>query len=118
MGIKLWNAARIVQIDCDVEVVATAPEEYSESVGGAPVPASPIPIGCIAHYCQTNYRDSNALFSRSVIQRSFIGCDNVAPLRTGSAAGDGGGARMATPSLPAPGCSTGPASFHSIAFAR
>ncbi|MCB1990410.1 MAG: hypothetical protein H6852_18475 [Geminicoccaceae bacterium] len=91
VGIKLWNAARIVQIDCDVEVVATAFEEYSESVGGASgACVANTYIGCIAHYCQTNYRDSNALFSRSVIQRSFIGCDNVAPLRTGSAAGDGG----------------------------
>ncbi len=91
VGVKLWNAARIAQIDCDVEVVATAFEEYSESVGGATgACVANTYIGCIAHYCTTNYRDSNTLFPRSVIQRNFIGCDNVAPLRTGAATGDGG----------------------------
>ncbi len=91
VGIKLWNAARIAQIDCDVEVVATAFEEYSENAGGASgACVANTYIGCIAHWCSTNYRDSNALFPRSVIQRNFIGCDNVAPLRTGGYAGDGG----------------------------
>ena len=91
VGIKLWNVARIVQVDCDIEVVAIAFEEYSESAGGATgACVANTYIGCIAHWCSTNYRDSNALFPRSVIQRSFIGCDNVAPLRTGGYAGDGG----------------------------
>ncbi|MEZ5865714.1 MAG: hypothetical protein R3D25_17215 [Geminicoccaceae bacterium] len=91
VGIKLWNAARIAQIDCDVEVVATAFEEYSEKAGGATgACVANTYVGCIAHWCTTNYRDSNVLFPRSVIQRTFIGCDNVAPLRTGAATGDGG----------------------------
>lgn len=91
VGIKLWNAARITQVDCDVEVVATAFEEYSENAGGTTgACVANTYIGCIAHWCTTNYRDSNALFPRSVIQRNFIGCDNVAPLRTGGYAGDGG----------------------------
>lgn len=83
-GIKLWNAARICLIDCDVEVLATAFEEYSESLGGqAGACVANTFIGCIAHWSDVHYRDSNATFGRSVIQRNFVGCDNVAPLPTG-----------------------------------
>lgn len=90
-GIKLWNGSRIVLIDCDVEVVATAFEEYSESTGGtAGACVANTYIGCIAHWCGTNYKDSNTAFARSALQRSFIGCDNVAPLPTGNFPGDGG----------------------------
>jgi len=90
-GIKLWNAARICLIDCDVEVLDVAFEEYSEALGGqAGACVANTFISCIAHFCNTNYRDSNALFSRSVIQRNFFGCDNVAPLPTGVVPGDGG----------------------------
>ena len=81
VGIKLKNAARINLIDCDVEVVETGFEEYSESVGGAAgACVANNFIGCITHWCPTTYKDSNALFSRSVIQRTFLGCDNMAPL--------------------------------------
>jgi hypothetical protein len=83
VGIKLKNAARINLIDCDVEVVETGFEEYSESVGGgAGACVANNFIGCITHWCPTPYRDSNALFARSVIQRNFLGCDNMAPLNT------------------------------------
>lgn len=83
-GIKLWNASRICLIDCDVEVLDVAFEEYSQSEGGNSGACSANTfIGCIAHYSSTNYKDSNAEFTRSVIQRNFFGCDNVAPLPTG-----------------------------------
>jgi len=83
VGIKLKNAARINLIDCDVEVVETGFEEYSESTGGAAgACVANNFIGCITHWCPTAYRDSNSLFARSVIQRTFLGCDNVAPLST------------------------------------
>lgn len=83
VGIKLWNAARIAMLDCDVEVVETGFEEYSESVGGTSgACVANTFISCITHWCPTPYRDSNAQFSRSVIQRNFIGCDNLAPLST------------------------------------
>ncbi|MCB1883991.1 MAG: hypothetical protein KDG89_08355 [Geminicoccaceae bacterium] len=90
-GIKLWNASRVCLVDCDVEVLDTAFEEYSERIGGTSgACAANTFIGCIAHYSTRNYKDSNDLFSRSVIQRNFIGCDNVAPLPTGNFGGDGG----------------------------
>lgn len=83
VGIKLKNAARINLIDCDVEVVETGFEEFSESTGGAAgACVGNNFIGCIAHWCPTAYRDSNSAFSGSVIQRTFLGCDNVAPLST------------------------------------
>jgi hypothetical protein len=83
VGIKLVNAARINLIDCDVEVVETGFEEYSQSVGGAAgACVANTFIGCITHWCPTPYKDSNALFARSVIQRNFLGCDNMAPLNT------------------------------------
>ena len=83
VGIKLKNAARINLIDCDVEVVETGFEEYSESVGGAAgACVANNFIGCITHWCPTTYTDSNTAFARSVIQRTFLGCDNVAPLNT------------------------------------
>lgn len=83
VGIRLVNAARIILIDCDVEVVATGFEEYSESLGGAAgACVANTFMGCITHWCPTPYKDSNALFARSVIQRNFLGCDNMAPLNT------------------------------------
>ncbi len=83
VGIKLKNAARINLVDCDVEVVETGFEEYSESAGGAAgACVANTFIGCITHWCPTPYKDSNALFARSAIQRNFIGCDNMAPLNT------------------------------------
>lgn len=83
VGIKLKNAARINLIDCDVEVVETGFEEYSESTGGtAGACVANTFIGCITHWCPTTYKDSNGLFARSVIQRNFLGCDNMAPLNT------------------------------------
>jgi hypothetical protein len=83
VGIKLTNAARINLIDCDVEVSETGFEEYSQSVGGtAGACVGNNFIGCITHYCPTPYKDSNTAFDRSVIQRTFLGCDNMAPLDT------------------------------------
>ncbi len=83
VGIRLVNAARINLIDCDVEVVETGFEEYSESSGGvAGACVANTFVGCITHWCPTPYKDSNAAFARSVIQRNFIGCDNMAPLNT------------------------------------
>ena len=60
-GIKLWNAARIVCLLCDVEVVDVAFEEYSQSLGGAAGACSNNSyIGCFVHYPGTAaYRDSN-----------------------------------------------------------
>jgi hypothetical protein len=90
VGIKLVNAARINLIDCDVEVVETGFEEYSASVGGAAgACVGNNFIGCITHWCPTTYKDSNELFARSVIQRTFLGCDNMAPLSTRIEAEDG-----------------------------
>ncbi len=83
VGIKLVNAARINLIDCDVEVVETGFEEYSQSVGAAAgACVGNNFVGCITHWCPTAYRDSNAQYSRSVVQRTFLGCDNMAPLNT------------------------------------
>lgn len=91
-GIKLWNAARVVCLLCDVEVVDVAFEEYSESLGGtAGACSNNSYIGCFVHYPgSAAYRDSNGLFSRSVIRTSFVGCDNLGPLPVGNVAGDGG----------------------------
>lgn len=91
-GIKLWNAARVVCLLCDVEVVDVAFEEYSESLGGtAGACSNNSYIGCFVHYPGTAaYRDSNGQFSRSVIRTSFVGCDNLGPLPVGNVAGDGG----------------------------
>ncbi len=89
-GIKLWNAARIQMFDCDVEVVETAFEEYSNVMSGSGSCVANTYVGCISHYCPTSYKDSNAETSRSVYQRNFIGCDNVGPIRTGNYSGDGG----------------------------
>lgn len=90
-GIKLWNGSRICLIDCDVEVLEVAFEEYSERIGGqSGACVANTFIGCIAHFSTTNYRDSNSVYTRSVIQRNFVGCDNIAPIETGSFAGDGG----------------------------
>jgi len=83
VGIKLKSAARINLFDCDVEVVETGFEEYSESESGsAGACIGNNFIGCITHWCPTPYRDSNSVYSRSVVQRTFLGCDNVAPLNT------------------------------------
>ncbi|MCB9943746.1 MAG: hypothetical protein H6851_09030 [Geminicoccaceae bacterium] len=89
-GIRLVNAARICLIDCNIEVVETAYEEYSRSAGGvAGACVANTFIGCIVHNCPTAYRDSNATFPGSVIQRNFIGCDNLGPLPVGRISGDG-----------------------------
>ena len=91
VGIKLWNGARVCLIDCDVEVVATAFEEYSERQGGGSgACVANTYVGCIAHHAGRNYKDSNGRFPGSVLQRTFVGCDNVAPLPTGNYAADGG----------------------------
>ena len=73
-GIKLWNAARIVCLLCDVEVVDVSFEEYSESQGGtAGACANNSYVGCFVHYPGTAaYRDSNGTFTRSVIRTSFL----------------------------------------------
>ncbi len=92
-GIKLWNAARIQLLDCDIEVVETAFEEYSTVVSGSGSCVANTFIGCISHYCPTPYKDSNQEVSRSVYQRNFIGCDNVGPAKTGNYSGDGGRAQ-------------------------
>ena len=94
-GIKLWNAARIVCLLCDVEVVDVAFEEYSQSLGGAAGACSNNSyIGCFVHYPGTAaYRDSNTLFSRSVIRTSFVGCDNLGPVPIGNVALDNGRAQ-------------------------
>lgn len=94
-GIKLWNAARIVCLLCDVEVLDVAFEEYSESAGGtAGACTNNSYIGCFVHYAGTAaYKDSNALFSRSVIRTSFVGCDNIGPLPVGNVANDNGRAQ-------------------------
>jgi hypothetical protein len=91
-GIKLWNAARVVCLLCDVEVVDVAFEEYSESQGGtAGACANNSYVGCFVHYPGTAaYRDSNGTFTRSVIRTTFLGCDNLGPLAVGNVAGDGG----------------------------
>ena len=93
-GIKLWNAARVCLLDCDVEVLDTGFEEYStrsEAAAGACVGNTY--IGCITHFCTTPYSDSNSSYTRSVVQRNFIGCDNLAPIKTGNASGDNGRAQ-------------------------
>ena len=94
-GIKLWNAARIVCLLCDVEVVDVSFEEYSESQGGtAGACANNSYVGCFVHYPGTAaYKDSNGTFTRSVIRTSFFGCDNLGPLPVGNVAGDGGRAQ-------------------------
>lgn len=94
-GIKLRNAARIVCLLCDVEVVDVCFEEYSESLGGtAGACTNNSFIGCFVHYPGTAaYRDSNGLFSRSVVRTSFVGCDNLAPLPVGNIANDNGRAQ-------------------------
>ncbi|HEX6014871.1 MAG TPA: glycosyl hydrolase family 28-related protein [Geminicoccaceae bacterium] len=94
-GIKLWNAARVVCLLCDVEVVDVSFEEYSESLGGtAGACSNNSYIGCFVHYPGTAaYRDSNALFSRSVIRTTFLGCDNLGPIPVGNVTGDGGRAQ-------------------------
>ncbi|MEO1018544.1 MAG: hypothetical protein AAFY56_12760 [Pseudomonadota bacterium] len=92
-GIKLWNAARIQLIDCDVEVVETAFEEYSTVMSGSGSCVANTYLGCITHYCPEAYKDSNSETSRSVYQRNFIGCDNVGPAKMGSYSGDGGRAQ-------------------------
>ena len=91
-GIKLWNAARVVCLLCDVEVVDVAFEEYSESQGGtAGACSNNSYVGCFVHYPGTAaYRDSNTTFSRSVIRTSFFGCDNLGPVPVGNVNGDGG----------------------------
>ncbi|MGD9510528.1 MAG: glycosyl hydrolase family 28-related protein [Geminicoccaceae bacterium] len=91
-GIKLWNAARVVCLLCDVEVVDVAFEEYSESQGGtAGACSNNSYVGCFVHYPGTAaYRDSNGTFTRSVIRTSFLGCDNLGPLPVGNVNGDGG----------------------------
>ena len=91
VGIKLWNGCRVCLVDCNVEVVETAFEEYSQSHGGGSgACVANTYVGCIAHNAARNYKDSNGHFPRSVIQRTFVGCDNVAPLPTGGHAADGG----------------------------
>jgi hypothetical protein len=94
-GIKLWNAARIVCLLCDVEVVDVAFEEYSESTGGtAGACTNNSYVGCFVHYAGTAaYRDSNDRFSRSVIRTSFLGCDNLGPIPIGNVANDNGRAQ-------------------------
>ena len=94
-GIKLWNAARVVCLLCDVEVVDVSFEEYSESQGGtAGACANNSYVGCFVHYPgSAAYKDSNGTFTRSVIRTSFLGCDNLGPLPVGNVAGDGGRAQ-------------------------
>jgi hypothetical protein len=94
-GIKLWNAARVVCLLCDVEVVDVAFEEYSESTGGtAGACTNNSYLGCFVHHAGTAaYRDSNAQFSRSVIRTSFVGCDNLGPVPVGNIANDNGRAQ-------------------------
>ena len=97
-GIKLWNASRICLIDCDVEVLETAFEEFSERVGGvAGACVANTFIGCNARYSTTNYRDSNSTFAGSVIQPNFVGCENVAPLAAGIFDGKNCTARTVAP---------------------
>ncbi len=94
-GIKLWNAARVVCLLCDVEVVDVSFEEYSESQGGtAGACANNSYVGCFVHYPGTSaYKDSNGTFTRSVIRTSFFGCDNLGPLPAGNVNLDGGRAQ-------------------------
>jgi hypothetical protein len=81
VGVKLVNAARINMLDCGVEVSSIGFEEYSQNTGGtAGACVGNNFIGCITHNCPTSYKDSNSIFPRSVIQRTFLGCDNMAPL--------------------------------------
>ncbi|MEZ5823494.1 MAG: glycosyl hydrolase family 28-related protein [Geminicoccaceae bacterium] len=88
-GIMVYNAARICLVDCNIEVVETAFEEFSQSTGGtAGACVGNSFIGCISHNCPTAYRDSNTLYPRSVIQRTFVGCDNLGPLPAGQVSGD------------------------------
>ena len=102
-GIKLWNAARVVCLLCDVEVVDVAFEEYSQSLGGtAGACANNSYLGCFVHYPgSAAYRDSNGTYSRSVIRTTFVGCDNLGPLPVGNVNGDGG--RVQDGDLIAPG---------------
>ncbi|MCB2054529.1 MAG: hypothetical protein KDE35_09840 [Geminicoccaceae bacterium] len=86
IGVKLWNAARISLIDCNIEVVDVAFEEYSQSGGGAAgACVGNAYLNCAVHNCNTHYRDSNAATPRSVIQRTFLGGDNLGPITTGNA---------------------------------
>ena len=111
-GIKLWNAARVVCLLCDVEVVDVSFEEYSESQGGtAGACANNSYVGCFVHYPGTAaYQDSNGTFTRSVIRTSFFGCDNLGPLPVGNVAGDGGRAQDGDLSPRACGSATSTAS--------
>ncbi|MCB2012147.1 MAG: hypothetical protein KDF64_16425 [Geminicoccaceae bacterium] len=100
-GIRMHNAARICLVDCNVEVVETAFEEYSQSSGGtAGACVGNSYIGCISHNCTIAYRDSNALHTRSAIQRTFVGCDNLGPVPVGRISGDGARAQDGDAFLP------------------
>ena len=93
-GIKLWNSARICLLDCNIEALDVAFEEYSEQAGGAAGACIANSfLGCYTFSCNTRYRDSNDAFPGSVVQRHFIGCDNLGPITNGSVSGDGGHAQ-------------------------
>ncbi len=92
-GIRLRNCARILLMACDVEVAEVGFEEYSEASGSAGQNTAITYILCQTHNIpdiHNRYRDSNATFPQSCVKRSFMGCNFVGPVPTGTGSGDGG----------------------------